>query len=137
MPRRPLLTGQTGAFDRPLCNRSVVRNVMKNRVLAAAVIIAASAVVANPAYATGVYPPIVKHPPKHHHHNGHAGKLIVGCIFGSALGAIGSALRVSRSENRELTHAEAATAISFCGLGAFALHTRPVVAQPQRVVARY
>lgn len=112
--------------------------------LAAAVIIAASAVVANPAYATGVHPPIVKHPPKHHHHGGHAGKLIVGCIFGSALGTIGTALRVSRTENRELTQGEALTAMSFCGLGSFvaARHTmapraQVVTAPRARVVARY
>jgi hypothetical protein len=65
------------------------------------------------------------------------GKIIVGCIMGSALGAIGSALRVSRTENRELTQEEAWTALSFCGLGAFALAVRPVQAKPQRVVARY
>jgi hypothetical protein len=108
---------------------------MKNRVLAAAVMIAASAAVASPAYALKV-PPIIKHPPKHHHHNGIGGKLIVGCIFGSALGTIGTALRVSRTENRELTQGEALTAMSFCGLGSF-VAARHVAAQPQRVVARY
>jgi hypothetical protein len=109
---------------------------MKNRVLAAAVMIAASAAVASPAYALKVHPPIIKHPPKHHHHNGIGGKLIVGCIFGSALGTIGTALRVSRTENRELTQGEALTAMSFCGLGSF-VAARHVAAQPQRVVARY
>jgi hypothetical protein len=108
---------------------------MKNRVLAAAVMIAASAAVASPAYALKVHP-IIKHPPKHHHHNGIGGKLIVGCIFGSALGTIGTALRVSRTENRELTQGEALTAMSFCGLGSF-VAARHVAAQPQRVVARY
>jgi hypothetical protein len=110
---------------------------MKNRILAAAIVVAATAVASGPAYSTGVYP---APPPKVHKSppgSSSTGKLIVGCIMGSALGAIGSALRVSRTENRELTQEEAWTALSFCGLGAFALAVRPVQAKPQRVVARY
>ena len=112
---------------------------MKNRIFAAAIIVAATAVASGPAYSTGVYPPhpAPKPPKVHTNGHGHGGQLIVGCIMGSALGAIGSALRVSRTENRELTQEEAWTALSFCGLGAFALAVRPVQAKPQRVVARY
>jgi hypothetical protein len=109
---------------------------MKNRILAAAMIVAATAVASSPAYAWKKYVPM--HPPKHHNgHPGTTGKLIVGCVMGSALGAIGTALRVSRTENRELTQQEAWTALSFCGLGSFLVASRPVAAQPQRVVARY
>lgn len=73
-----------------------------------------------------------------------AGKVMVGCIFGSALGAITSAMRKatamgnpprwrSQAEHEaivrsgyekqfELTNAEANMAIALCGLGSFALH---------------
>jgi hypothetical protein len=112
---------------------------MKNRIFAAAIFVAATTVASGPAYSTGVYHPPAPPPKVHKSPPGSSttGKLFVGCIMGSALGAIGSALRVSRTENRELTQAEAWTALSFCGLGSFALVTRPVQAQPQRVVARY
>jgi hypothetical protein len=112
---------------------------MKNRIFAAAIIVAATAVASAPAYSTGVYPQPAPPPKVHKSPPGSSttGKIIVGCIMGSALGAIGSALRVSRTENRELTQEEAWTALSFCGLGAFALAARPVQAKPQRVVARY
>jgi len=72
------------------------------------------------------------------------GKAIVGCIFGSALGAITSSMRKatamgnpprwrSQAEHErivasgyekqfELTNDEAATALALCGLGSFALH---------------
>jgi hypothetical protein len=109
---------------------------MRKRIIAT-MVIAAVAVASSPAYSTGVYP---APPPKVHKSppgSSSTGKIVVGCIMGSALGAIGSALRVGRTENRELTREEAWTALSFCGLGAFALVTRPVQAQPQRVVAKY
>lgn len=115
-----------------------VRSVTKNRIFAAAILVAATAVASGPAYSTGVYHPPAPPPKVHKSPPGSSstGKIIVGCIMGS-LGAIGSALRVSRTENRELTQDEAWTALSFCGLGAFALAVRPVQAKPQRVVARY
>ena len=72
------------------------------------------------------------------------GKIVVGCIFGSALATITSAMRKatamgnpprwrSQAEHErilasgyekqfELTLAEANTAMAFCGLGSFALH---------------
>jgi hypothetical protein len=72
------------------------------------------------------------------------GKMIVGCIMGSALGAISASVRKasalgnpprwrSQAEHErivasgyekqfELTSREAATALAFCGLGSFALH---------------
>lgn len=109
---------------------------MKNTSVLTTAIVAAAMLAATPAYATGKYPP----PPGHHgkHFNGkghgHAGKFIVGCVMGSALGAIGAAWRVSRTENRELTHAEAAAALSWCGLGSFAVV--PGRAQPP-VVTKY
>ena len=107
---------------------------MKSIVLAVALSVAASAVVSSPAYAWKV--PMTQPPPRVDHHNGHTGKLVVGCIMGSAAGAIFAALRVSRTENRELTQGEAWTALSLCGLGSFLVAARPV-AQPQRVVAKY
>jgi hypothetical protein len=111
---------------------------MKKRILAST-IVAAIAVASSPAYSTGIYHPPAPPPKVHKSPPGSSttGKFVVGCIMGSALGAIGSALRVSRTENRELTQEEAWTALSFCGLGAFALVTRPVQAKPQRVVAKY
>jgi hypothetical protein len=76
--------------------------------------------------------------------NSAQGKAIVGCIFGSALGAITSSMRKatamgnpprwrSQAEHErivasgyekqfELTSNEANTAIALCGLGSFALH---------------
>jgi hypothetical protein len=72
------------------------------------------------------------------------GKAVVGCIFGSAVGAISSSVRKasamgnpirwrSQAEHEqilasgyekqfELTNGEAQTATAFCGLGSFALH---------------
>jgi hypothetical protein len=72
------------------------------------------------------------------------GQFVVGCIMGSALGAITAAIRKgnamgnplrwrSQAEHEaivksgyekqfELTNDEAATALAFCGLGSFALH---------------
>jgi hypothetical protein len=108
------------------------------KILAALVIVTATAVVSSSAFAWPIYYP-PKNPPKqmNGHHNGHTGKLVVGCIMGSALGAIGTALRVSRAENRELTQQEAWTALSFCGLGSVLVASRPIAAQPQKVVAKY
>ena len=108
---------------------------MKSIVLVVALSVAASAVVSSPAYAWKV-PMNHQPPPRVDHHNGHTEKLIVGCIMGSAAGAIFAALRAGRAENRELTQGEAWTALSFCGLGSFLVATRPA-AQPQRVVAKY
>jgi hypothetical protein len=109
---------------------------MKKKILAAAMIVAATAVASsNPAHAWKKYYPPKANPQPHH--SGSTGKIVVGCIMGSALGAIGSALRVSRTENRELTQDEAWTALSFCGLGSFALAVRPTQVQSQKVVARY
>jgi hypothetical protein len=91
----------------------------------------------------------VKVPKKVHHSqtnrsNSAQGKAIVGCIFGSALGAITSSMRKatamgnpprwrSQAEHErivasgyekqfELTNDEANTAVALCGLGSFALH---------------
>ena len=82
------------------------------------------------------------------------GQFVVGCIMGSALGAITAAVRKgnalgnplrwrSQAEHEaivksgyekqfELTNDEAATALAFCGLGSFALHWQ----QQQPVVVR-
>jgi hypothetical protein len=85
---------------------------------------------------------------KHHSRTStNVGKAVVGCIFGSALGAITSAVRKgnamgnplrwrSQAEHEkilasgyekqfELTNAEAHTATAFCGLGSFALNWQP------------
>jgi hypothetical protein len=82
---------------------------------------------------------------KHHSRtSSNVGKAVVGCIFGSALGAISSAVRKgnamgnplrwrSQAEHErilasgyekqfELTNAEAHTATAFCGLGSFTLN---------------
>lgn len=104
---------------------------MKTKTVALAAIAAASILAASPANADK------KHKFFFHHNGTHAGEFIVGCIGGSALGAIFSALRVGRLENRELTQQEALLAMSFCGLGSFALATRPVVVAPRPVVSRY
>ena len=86
------------------------------------------------------------------------GKIVVGCIMGSALGAITSAVRKgtamgnplrwrSQAEHEaivksgyekqfELTTDEAMTATAFCGLGSFALHW-PQKAPAVVVKARY
>jgi hypothetical protein len=111
---------------------------MKSVFAAVALSVATLAVViSSPANATCKYypcpPKVVKH---NGHHNGHAGKFVVGCIMGSALGAIGTAWRVSQAQNRELTQGEAWTALSFCGLGSFLVASQPV-AQPRTVAARY
>jgi hypothetical protein len=90
------------------------------------------------------------------------GKMIVGCIMGSALGAITASVRKatalgnpprwrSQAEHErivasgyekqfELTSDEAATALAFCGLGSFALHweqKKPAVRKAVVVRARY
>jgi hypothetical protein len=89
---------------------------------------------------------------KHQSKSSSVGKAVVGCIMGSALGAITAAIRKgnalgnplrwrSQAEHEmivksgvekkfELTNEEAQTALAFCGLGSFALHwqqTAPVV----------
>lgn len=83
------------------------------------------------------------------------GKIVVGCIMGSALGAITAAVRKgtamgnplrwrSQAEHEanvrsgyekqfELTNDEAATSVAFCGLGSLALHW-PQQAPAQPVV---
>jgi len=85
------------------------------------------------------------------------GKAVVGCIFGSALGAITASVRKasamgnpprwrSQAEHEmivasgyekqfELTNDEASTAVALCGLGSFALHWQQKA--PVVVKARY
>jgi hypothetical protein len=110
---------------------------MKKFSLAAIAVAVALALAPSVGQATGM-PKMVPHKSKVSGNGSSVGKYVVGCIFGSALATIGTALRVSRTENRQLTQDEAATAMSFCGLGAFALYTRPApAAAPTRVVARY
>ena len=93
-------------------------------------------------------------------HGSNAGPLIVGCIMGSAFGAITASIRKasamgnpprwrSQAEHErivksgyekqfELTSAEAATALALCGLGSFALHWKKQVPVKAHVVrARY
>jgi hypothetical protein len=97
---------------------------------------------------------------KVHRGNSNTGKIVVGCIIGSAAGAITASIRKatalgnpprwrSQAEHEkivasgyekqfELTNQEAATAVALCGLGSFALHwqkTAPVKAHV--VKARY
>jgi hypothetical protein len=89
--------------------------------------------------------------------NSSQGKFIVGCIMGSALGGITAAIRKgdamgnplrwrSQAEHEsivksgyekqfELTNAEAALAVAFCGLGSFALHWQQQA--PVAVKAKY
>ena len=106
---------------------------MKNKIFAVAMIVAATAVASSPAHAWKKYYPPKSNPAAPH--SSSTGKLVVGCIMGSALGAIGTALRVSRAENRELTQNEAWTALSFCGLGSFTVASHRTQVQP--VVTRY
>jgi hypothetical protein len=87
------------------------------------------------------------------------GKMIVGCIMGSALGAITASVRKasamgnpprwrSQAEHErivasgyekqfELTNDEAQTALALCGLGSFALHWERTAPMPHVVRARY
>ncbi|HSL79924.1 MAG TPA: hypothetical protein VK877_09705, partial [Pseudolabrys sp.] len=87
------------------------------------------------------------------------GKLVVGCIMGSAFGAITAAIRKgnalgnplrwrSQAEHEmivksgyekqfELTNNEAAIALSFCGLGSLALNWQKQQAAPAVVKAKY
>jgi hypothetical protein len=94
---------------------------------------------------------------KHTFDGSNRGKLVVGCIMGSALGAITAAIRKgnalgnplrwrSQAEHEaivksgyekqfELTNAEAATAVSFCGAGSLMLHWQQQA--PAVVKAKY
>jgi hypothetical protein len=97
---------------------------------------------------------------KHHSKSSKTvGKAVVGCIFGSALGAITASVRKasamgnpprwrSQAEHEkivasgyekqfELTNDEAHTAVSLCGLGSFALHWQQKAPAPVVVKARY
>ena len=108
--------------------------------------------------ATYICPP--QTPPSVSHGSGsNAGPLIVGCIFGSALGAITASVRKasamgnpprwrSQAEHEkivasgyekqfELTNQEAATALALCGLGSFALHWEKKAPAPIVVRAKY
>ena len=89
---------------------------------------------------------VVPHEPKW----GHTGKLVVGCIMGSAFGLItasivkGGGLKLMtqkefettpRDKSKDLTNEEAWFIASTCGLGALAI--RPAQAAPVVVKARY
>ena len=103
--------------------------------------------ISNPHQSSGVHSTSAQH--KQHHQRGGTsnktiGKVMVGCIFGSALAAITASMRKatamgnpprwrSQAEHErivasgyekqfELTSNEANTAIALCGLGSFALH---------------
>jgi hypothetical protein len=87
------------------------------------------------------------------------GKVVVGCIMGSAFGAITASVRKatalgnpprwrSQAEHEkivasgyekqfELTNDEAHTSTALCGLGSFALHWQPKAPAPVVVKARY
>jgi hypothetical protein len=99
------------------------------------------------------------HADKTNKNNLKMGKAVVGCIFGSALGAITASVRKasalgnpprwrSQAEHEkivasgyekqfELTNDEASTAIALCGLGSFALHWQQKAPAPMVVKARY
>jgi hypothetical protein len=96
---------------------------------------------------------------KHSKSSKNVGKAVVGCIFGSALGAITASVRKasamgnpprwrSQAEHEkivasgyekqfELTNDEAHTSTALCGLGSFALHWQPKAPAPVVVKARY
>jgi hypothetical protein len=111
---------------------------------------------ATPASATGacfLYCPPPHSPPKKvsHHGGTRTGKLIVGCVMGSALGLIlassakgGGMKWMSQKEYEDLkvkvpnplTNEEAATIAFTCGLGAFPVMASWRQTQPQPVVVR-
>jgi hypothetical protein len=103
---------------------------------------------------------VTEHHSKSHKSKLNQGKMIVGCIMGSALGAITASVRKatalgnpprwrSQAEHErivasgyekqfELTSNEASTALALCGLGSFALHWEKQAPVKARVVtAKY
>jgi hypothetical protein len=107
---------------------------MKKLLVVSAVTLAMISQAIVPASAVPYYPP----PPPH--------KMVVPgapggstpwvpiCIFGGAAGLILAAIVVGRTQNRELTQAEALGTAFTCGLGAlFVGYRQPVVAAPAPV----
>jgi hypothetical protein len=100
--------------------------------------------ISSPHQSSGTHSTSAKYKQQHSRSSKNVGKAVVGCIFGSALGAITSAVRKGHAMGRptkwypqaefeklqkagywkasELTIDEANTAVALCGLGSFTLH---------------
>ncbi len=100
--------------------------------------------ISNPHQPSGTHSTSAKYKQNHSRSSKNVGKAVVGCIFGSALGAITASIRKASSmgnpprwrsqaeherivasgveKKYELTNDEAHTAVALCGLGSLTLH---------------